>query len=254
MDVATRNIAEVRSFIDRLELAEPTPELARLIPAAPRLVDTEKGGYVDDGSMVSFVAGLSATHKSDVLNSTLLAQLAANKQFDREEKTEAWYDFYRTVLENVGWVIQAFDFTRFETAGATFSVDEVVVKILAAIATQNDIAVVTETLEAMKALTAEDGRVVLFNQESHSLQKGNFQIGVCSESDGVVVMKIGTFYFSTTQQVTRLLWMQFSSSESGFYQGAQTVNLNEEVYAQVRQQVVDKLGDKARTFVADLDI
>lgn len=252
--MATADIADLKSYIAGLELAEPSAAVAALAPAAPMVEDETKAGYVDDGSLVSFVAGVSQQHKHDILNSTLLAQLAANKQYDREKETVEWYKFYREVLENVGWVIQAFDFTEFKAGGAQFSVDEVVLKILAAIATQNDIAIVAETIEALKGLSDDDGRVVLFNSDTHELNKGNFQIGVASESDGVAVMKLGTFYFSTSETVTRVLWFRFKSADTSFYKGAQTVNLNEDVYGQVCQAVIDKLGDKAQTFVRDLPI
>lgn len=244
--------------IQALELPDVPPAIQKLrnagALAALTVTDTEAAGYVDDGALTSFVAGLAAQQKRDVLNSTLLAQLAANKAYDREKQTTEWYKKYREVLETVGWVLQEFDFTIFQTSGASFDVQEVVLKLLAAIATQDDIAVVTETLDAMKALSDEDGRVVLFNTASHSFHKGNFQVGAAAESDGVVVMKIGAFHFGTTETVNRLLWLRFSSNVSNMYQGSQTMNLNEQVYAQVRQAVIDKLGANAETYVGNLDI
>ena len=47
---------------------------------------------VDAASVVTFVDGLSGQQKEDVLNSTLLAQLTANRKHDRERDTGAWYD------------------------------------------------------------------------------------------------------------------------------------------------------------------
>ena len=38
------------------------------------------------------------------------------------------------------------------------------------------------------------------------------------------------------------------------YQGGQTCDLNSEIYAKVRQQVVDKLGDNAFKFIDELEI
>jgi hypothetical protein len=67
-------------------------------------------------------------------------------------------------------------------------------------------------------------------------------------------MKLGTFYFSTTETVTSVLWFRFSSSKTEFYKGGQTVNLNEEVYKQVRAAVLAKLGKNAEDYVGNLDI
>ena len=49
------------------------------------------------------------TLQSDVINSTLLAQLAANKQYDRQNNVDQWYGYYKTVLEQVGWTVQNFE-------------------------------------------------------------------------------------------------------------------------------------------------
>lgn len=54
-------------------------------------------GFVDAGSMVSFTNKLTATHESDVLNSTLLAQLAAKKSW-----RNVWsiaYDFSKKMFK-----------------------------------------------------------------------------------------------------------------------------------------------------------
>src|SRR5690349_9812246 len=88
------------AFIRELELPDLEPGGGDF-PAA-RVDDKNRAGYVNDGSLVSFVAGLTAQQKSDTLNSVLLAQLAANTKFNRETQTRDWYDFFRTVLENVG--------------------------------------------------------------------------------------------------------------------------------------------------------
>jgi hypothetical protein len=200
------------------------------------------------------VAGVSKQHREDVENSALLAQLAANKQYNREKDTENWYTFYRTVLENVGWVVPDFSFDQFQAAGDTFTVDKVIVDLLQSIATGDEVAVVESTLNAMKSLDQGDGRLVLYETQTHSDHQGNFQAHSVSESGGSVVMRIGTFYFGTEDTVTRILWFNFPSSRTSFYEGAQTMELDEDVYSQVRQTIKAKLGANAKDFVKDLEI
>jgi len=172
------------------------------------------------------VAGVSAQHKSDVLNTTLLAQLGATKKYDREKQTKEWYDSYRTVLENVGWVVGAFDFKDFGIEGDKFTADEVVLKVLAAIATGNDLATIAETWEALKALNDDARQIVFFNRSSHGNDSGSLQISAVADSDDVAVMKLGAFTFSTRDTVTNLLWFQFATARTDFYQGSQTMDLN----------------------------
>ena len=62
-----------------------------------------RSSFVVAASVVSFADGVTGQQKEDLLNSTLLAQLAANRRHDRERDTLNWYDAYRRVLRGVGW-------------------------------------------------------------------------------------------------------------------------------------------------------
>jgi hypothetical protein len=259
-------MSDTNKFISALQLEDPVTRLEARAPRATVFAaasmraavaaDTDKPqGYVDLGSTVSFVSGVSSDNQDDVLNSTLLAQLAANKKFDREKDTPNWYKFYADVLGNVGWVIQQFSFQKYQASGASFEVDKVVLQILGSIASGNDIAVVQQTLDALKALSGKnDQRFVIFDTSSQSQSAGNFQISLATESGGKVVMSLGAFHFATSQTTTRFLWSSFSTSNSQIYQGGQTVTLNSSAYGKVRQQVIDRLGDNAKKFIANLDI
>ena len=247
-------VVQREEFLRGLDIIEPKEELRGLRLRAAPPVDDVPAGYVDGGSLVCFVEGVPALQKQDVLNSCLLAQLAADKKHDREQETRAWYDFYRTVLGNIGWVIQDFQFQEFHPVGATFTIHEAVIKILTAIATQNQLAVITATLESFKSLTEDDKRFVLFDHKSKSRKGGSFQISSVDCSEDVPVMRIGGFQLQTTQTSTRFLFFNFSATETKIYHGSQSINLNSQVYSAVRQQIVEKLGDNAKNFLADLEL
>lgn len=214
----------------------------------------QPSGFVDNGSLVSFLAGVDRQSQADVLNSMLLAQLAANKKFDREENTVGWYGFYHEVLENLGWVVQQFAFAKYDVAGSTATIDKVVLDLLAAVATEDGVAVAKSAIEALKALSADDNRLTLFQQSSHSAQNGNFQVANCSNTGGVLKMSLGAFYFSSTQVDTKILFFGWSTADTTIYQSGQSIILDRDVYGQVRQAVINKLGDNAKTFVNGLDI
>jgi hypothetical protein len=157
-------------------------------------------------------------------------------------------------LENIGWVIQDFTFAKYNASGSSFTIDKVVLDLIAAIASQDEVAALQATLDAMRALSNSDGRIVLFESSSHSASAGNFQICTANEVGGILSMRIGASYFSTQQNVTNVLWFSFSSSSTSVYNGAQTVNLDKQIYVQVRQQIIAKLGANAQTFVQNLPI
>jgi hypothetical protein len=253
--MAPLNTAQALSFLQGLDLPQvPTgaPAFESLTFAAEA---DEPTAFVAAGSLVSFVAGVSAANQSAVLDTTLLAQLAASKKYDREKQTEDWYKFYRTVLENVGWVAQDFTFQKFTPeAGGSFSVDDVVLKILAAIATNNELLVVTTALNALKNLSAGDRRLVLFETQGASQGGGNFQIATASDQGGPLAMRMGAFHLHAARVVTKFLFATYSSANATIWQGRQTMTLNNNVYQALRQSISDKLGDRKKAFVADLEI
>lgn len=245
-------INERIKFIQNLELDFPVGNFIKT--SLKTFTSNTETAAVAGSSVQSFVANLDFQGKSDVLNSTLLAQLAANKKFNREEKPEEWYNFYKNVLENLGWVIQEFNFDKYNSSSATFDTSTAILGVLTALCSANELAIVKSTIDALNALKSEDNRVTIFEQNSHSLKKGNFQISICNQQNRQITMKIGCFYFDTSENVVRVLWHKFNSSKCSMYKGTQVVTLNEDIYSRVRDSVINKLGDNALKFIADLEI
>ena len=107
------------SFIKQLELvpmAEDQVQLALRAKSSP-VKEQKEQGFVDAGSLVK---KLSHVHKSDVLNSTLLAHLTADKKYNRNKDTDKWYEIYINVLGKVGWVVQELQFERYQASGQSF--------------------------------------------------------------------------------------------------------------------------------------
>ena len=78
------------SFVKQLELAPMAEDEVQLTLSAKSsaLKEQKEQGFVDVGSLVSFTKKISGVHKSDVLNSTLLAQLATDKICNRNKDTD----------------------------------------------------------------------------------------------------------------------------------------------------------------------
>jgi hypothetical protein len=244
-------------FVQSLELEQPKPRTRGLEAATeiapPKITAEEDANYINDGSLVSFVAGLSVQDKSDVLNGVLLAQKAANTQHNRYSEPEAWYASYREVLTKIGWTGGADSFQKFDANGETVQVQNVVLTILAGLVMGGPaIAAITQALNALKGLSKTDSRFTLWDQSSHSQTAGNFQIAASAKSTDGLVLNLGTFYFSAIKTDTHFLFFDFSSTGITLFTGAQQMVLNTDVYAQVRQVVIEKLGVLANEFVANL--
>ena len=249
--------AEKISLIGELKLGErryglPETHPDRVVGLPP---DTTRDGYITGGGVATFTENVSGQVKQDILNATLLAQLAATKKYDRERSTEEWYREYNRVLGIVGFVIEGFEFDRYTASGSTLSMDEAVLEIIGALATGNEVAVLTATLDAMRNLSNDDKRIVLFDSHGSQSSYGNFQVYPCSQSpNGDVSLTLGAFYFKGTQKNTNFLFFHWSSSSTHLYKGVQKAVLNTEVYAAVRSSIVAKLGDNAVSLVASIDI
>ena len=258
MTIKIKEIGSRQDFIGSLALAVPEDKghgRQKGFLAGATEGGMEAGAAVDAGSTISFIENVPKAMGQDCLNSTLLAQLAANAKFDRENDTEAWYGYYRTVLENVGWVTQSFGFSRFTTADATMRMDKVCINIMRAVMSGNELLILEQTLQALSELPQNEGALTLFDAQSSQKEAGNFQLGtVTPDPGGNAVMSLGSFYFKATEHRGRFLWVTWKSESVNFYTSAQKVVLNEDIYGQVRQSVINKLGPHAKTFVDEIDL
>ena len=247
--------AEIRSYIANLEIAEADPKQKTVFRAdAPAFLDDEPGAVVDSGSLVSFVGGISGLHKSDVLNSTLLAQLAANKQFDRFKQTREWYTFYTDVLSNLAWNIPNFFFREYQPSGTELVLSDAILDILSAIATGDEMKILEAALSGLRDNPSNEGPLTLFDQQSFPENIGTFQIFPCSMDRGDVVMAQAAMQFTSEKHVTRFLWFKWTSFSVKLFQSSQKGVLNEDIYSKIRQDVITKLGDNAKQFILDLKI
>ncbi|TFK88069.1 hypothetical protein K466DRAFT_662581 [Polyporus arcularius HHB13444] len=190
------------------------------------------------GSGLAFLGGFSAQSKAslvaqlaDVINSTLFAQLAANKQCDRWNNASGWLDYYKYVLETVGYVVQSSNVAPLSDANSSKSVDNLVLKLSATF------------------LAGEE--YALFTTMSNN--KANFQLGVASNNQGDTVLKLGLYYYGIEPsiEIEKALFFVFGSKKVEFNAGNQTtVVLDDEIYNYVREDIIKKLGSQAK----DLDM
>ena len=242
-------------YLDSLELPDYTE-----LPSYPELYKSpshdKEAAYVADGSIMAFTEGVPYHTKQDLLDATLLAQLAANKKFDRGTHQMEWYNKYREVLENLGFVVQGFQFSEYRITTQSFTVDEVVLSVLKAIANgelQNQ--VIGKALDSMKALSDGDGKMKIFSRGSNSAKVSSFQIFACSvDKDRTVVLPIGVFKLESSSERTNVFWFEYKTSDTKISTGNQAMIFNQKAYEAVRSQITNKLGDRAKKYVAEIEI
>jgi hypothetical protein len=153
-------MANPAAYVDQLDIGD-----APVMPAAdnpgPHI---NQNGFVLSDGMVCFVSNLPVQMKEDVLNSTLLAQLAATATYpDFENNTILWFNRYNEVLSNIGWVMPGFDFERHTSHGANFTMEAAVIEFMAVAAAGTPLAL---ALAALRALPDDGDRKVFPDQST----------------------------------------------------------------------------------------
>lgn len=232
---------------------EARPLRARAAPRGAAPKDASSQATVDVGSLLCFVQGVQPQERNDVLYSVQLAQRGASGAFDRFTETRSWYQKYVEILENLGWASEQMAFTAFDQEEGEFRMDKAALSIVAAIATQNQLAVLQESISALSQLAQGDGAITLFDFHSSMEGSGNFQLGAVQRSaTGALSMALGAFYFRCVDERRRFLFFKWGAHEVHFWTAAQRMTFNADFYAKRRGDVIAKLDADASRFIADL--
>jgi hypothetical protein len=224
-------------------------------PDLPLEEEQPATGAVDGMIVGAFVDGVTGQQKADVLNSCLLAQLAANAKFSRTGQPVEWSHAYGTVLMNLAWVVPSFAFRNLRTSAQRFTIDQVVLKLVQSFLTQDQISNLTAVMEAMKRLEGEDRRFVIFERNANKQSDGNFQINsVGTSADGTLSMKFNAYAFDTNTEVTNVLWFSFSGNSTALKVSQSTFVLNEQVFERIRDPILNKLGNRAVDYIGGLEL
>jgi hypothetical protein len=210
--------------------------------------------YINFKGLTSFVAGISKDRQEDVLNSLLIAQRAAQKSFPDENQVAEWYKKYYELLTNLGWVFETKEFSTFDADSTIFEVEKVILEIIGVAITANQLALLLKTIEAIKAMGDHDSRFVAFEKNTHTLQKGSFQLGVATEVEGKVSLFSSCFIISSSNTVRKILFFSSKKEETTFEFSLSKATLNDAVYGTIRDLVKTKLGADVNNYISNLDI
>jgi hypothetical protein len=246
-----------KSYVAALQLSFPENAYkmtVRGVPAEPESTTDEDKAYLDNKSIVSFVAGVSPENRQDILDSTLLAQLAAGHLYPDPQDLKKWYEKYTEVLRNIGWSIQANEFSEVTSSGSLFEMKNAILGIISAAFGGNYVAIVTKVLDALKGLSDSDSKIVAFEKNTHSAGKGTFQLALVEEINDAVALHMAGFIISTSSVVKRILFFSSKKETATVSSNSMACTLNKETYATVRSTVKQKLGDKAQQYIAEIVI
>ncbi|KZT10402.1 uncharacterized protein LAESUDRAFT_424143 [Laetiporus sulphureus 93-53] len=228
-----------QNFVRNVKLSIPPP------PSTAAAEDDTAA--VVGSSVILFVGNLSEQQRSDVINSSLFAQLAASAQYDRfkEDQVAKWYGVYRNTLENIGWIVESFSFIDIDNANRYGSVDKAIISIMEAFLTPTLVETFKAMIYAFKRPDMEEA-YTLFKSKSWKDTTADFQTGVCvGDSGSNVKWRFGAYRYQASGFDGDVLFFRFGADPVPFRCNTQDMVLNEAIYATLRDAIIDKLGDRA---------
>jgi len=207
------------------------------------------------GSLLSFVDGLVKQETQDVLDSVEFATRVARAQFDRNLQSKDWYNEFLDALQNVGWTVEQFAFSRFEQDEGNLQMDKAALSIISEIATGNQLSVLSKSIDALKSLSEGDKPIDIFDYFSSSAAGANFQLGSVQKSENnVLSMAFGGFHFANKKRKRKFLFVSWGEEDVELWTGAQKMTLNIQSYSGVRTAIRDRLGESSKKFVVDVPL
>jgi len=243
---------DVIEYIDGLELPKVGHHVVLRSPPDEVPV-TGASAAIAGGSILSFVAGLSQQAREDVLNSTLLMQLAASKRYNKSTEREEWFKFYTEGLGKLGWTLSSQEMERYTPNQQAFTMDDVVLDIMEHVAGGSSFTPIAR--RTFESLRKQPALLDVFINHSNDGNVGTFQIMPCTQNaSGDVTMLLSCMQLVRNVRDDHILFFTFQKNDVLIYRSAQTSVLNSQVYSKVREAVLEKLGQHANQFVNNLSL
>ncbi|WP_433766609.1 hypothetical protein [Pseudomonas putida] len=258
MSVTT--VGSARLYLSELSLPRKAPhQIGMVAAAAPQLsFDPRKNQATVVGSEVlSFVKGVSAERRQDIVDCALLAQLAANKKASVSTGVFDWYNAYFEVLENLGWVIQSKDFQSYSGETEGLETHDAILAVAAVALGGGSTAwlIVEATIKAMKSMKKDDPWITIFNRESQRAQVSRFQIGLAQEEPtGEFAITLMAFELTANMDTTQVLFFKFHTDKFKLQDCSGKITVNDAVLTGIRDNLREKLIGRSKGFVDTADI
>jgi hypothetical protein len=260
------SVKTAREYVARASIPaprKPTKALRRTRGAEPEptttvalALDTAKTQAAVVGSeIVSFVSGVTAERREAIINSSLLAQLAASKKVPDATRIYEWYEAYFDVLTNVGWVVQDKGFAEYKESGTNFETHKAILAVAAVVlgAAPTALAIVTSTINALHEMDQSTPWVTIFDRESHRARTARFQISVAEQdADGQFFVNLLAFGLEASSDVTQVLFFKVKKEKAKLRHYSGKVTINDAVLDGVSDAIKAKLVDHSKDFVSQL--
>jgi hypothetical protein len=241
-----------------MELPSPPPRRSPLEEESEVHLDLDEKktqALVVGSDIISFVQGVTPEQRKDILNSSLLAQLAAKRTAPAGGSVYQWYDKYFEVLTNIGWVLQQSGFATYTESSKDLEAHKAVLDIAASLLGPQTAAfeIVKSTLTALERTAKDSPWITLFNRESQVANAARFQISLCESGAGdQFLVSMMAFGLEARSQLTQVLFVKFRANEATLKHYSTKVSINSSILAGVRDEIVGRIRRFTREYVLSL--
>ena len=249
-------VRQARSFVTAAALPAPPRRLRGGTAAAA--LDLQAGraqAAVVGSDVVSFDATVDPLWRQDLVNSTLLAQLAAKKKVPDNTRLFDWYDAYFDALGHIGWAVRDRSFSVYTESSENFQAHEAILKVAASLLgpAAGSLALVTTTLEALQSMSADSPWITLLDRESRSASAAKFQVSVAEQTPGGELnVSLMAFGLEARSSMTQVLFFRSLASQVTLRHCSAKVAVDTVVLAGVRDALRARLVSFANDFVRQL--
>jgi hypothetical protein len=252
------DIVQARKFVQTLDLPIPLTDNTEAESSDLPVFDfkaAKNQAMVVGSEIVGFVNGVTDEHRSDILHSTLLAELAADKAIRDPKDILGWYSRYFEVLKNVGWIVQEQSFTTYAESGQEAETYKSVLAVAANLLDQSALRVVEDALKKLQSDRAQNSWLSLFEQKSLADDVARFQITLAEQgAKDHLLVTLMAFSLMAKSKLTQVLFLKFRSSEVTLKHCGGKVTPNPQIITGVREVILQRVGNHAAAYVKDLDI
>lgn len=197
----------------------------------------------------AFMSGTEDVLRKAISDSSLLAQLVADKKIEDKDDLTGWYDAYFEVLRNIGWVVQDQGWAVYEESGDGFEVHEKIAEVASVLLgpAPAALAVVKATLDALTGMNDDSPWITFFNRETTESKAARFQISLVQPEAGGLVVSMMAFSIKAKRKITQVLFFKIKDNSAVLRNKSATVSINVDAL----KDLSPLIDEKTRAFQRD---
>jgi hypothetical protein len=246
------NRLEVRDMFDDVKFkAIVLPELSER-ERALRCASIEESPagketvQINEGALLVFDSALTDQSIADISNSVLFAQLAADKQFNRFISPGDWEKNFFNTLSVVGWAVNSSG-----SSSVTLPLPVHWAKLVVEHMSESAASLADTGVRACQALPQTSKAMTIWNEHALDGNRGLLLVGPAQLVRDSPTLSLTLTGFEFQKNIGGFLKWNLDYLVAASWT---CLDLNEDVYSQVRQAIIDKLGDRPKYLLANVPI